>query len=206
MGMHTLHIMLFGGCALAVDGAPGPPFPTDKTRALLAYLALTPDKPVTCSVLAGMLWPDISDKTARANLRVNLYRLNQLLNSARPAADPQILLATRQAVQFHSAGAAVDVLTFETKLREVAAHDHPALATCDSCLSALRKAIACYQGELLAGLSLDDAPAFEEWLFLRREYLHQQAVRGGRGTGYGAGKSAASGGGGGGCATSARTG
>ncbi len=33
-----------------------------------------------------------------------------------------------------------------------------------------------YHGELLAGFGLADAPAFEEWLLVRRETLHQQAL------------------------------
>ena len=40
----------------------------------------------------------------------------------------------------------------------------------------LTQAADLYQGELLAGLALADAPAFEEWLLLRRESLHQQAM------------------------------
>jgi DNA-binding SARP family transcriptional activator len=35
----------------------------------------------------------------------------------------------------------------------------------------------CYHGPFLAGFSIPDSIPFEEWLTLRRERLHQQALR-----------------------------
>ncbi|MEZ4640875.1 MAG: bacterial transcriptional activator domain-containing protein [Caldilineaceae bacterium] len=40
----------------------------------------------------------------------------------------------------------------------------------------MRQALDLYQGELLAGLSLEDSPAFESWLLMEREICHRQAV------------------------------
>ncbi|MCZ7670400.1 MAG: bacterial transcriptional activator domain-containing protein [Chloroflexi bacterium] len=39
-------------------------------------------------------------------------------------------------------------------------------------LHALETAVSLYTGELMAGFSLADAPAFEEWLLAQRERLH----------------------------------
>ena len=55
-------------------------------------------------------------------------------------------------------------------------HRTNSLHHCSACLSQLAQAVALYQDELLAGFSLPDAPAYEEWLALRRELLHQKAL------------------------------
>ncbi|MBE2200040.1 MAG: winged helix-turn-helix domain-containing protein [Anaerolinea sp.] len=63
-------------------------FPTDKVRALLAYLALEGERPLRRETLATLLWPDWPDDIARRNLRQNLHRLNQLLDALEPARLP----------------------------------------------------------------------------------------------------------------------
>src|SRR5690606_13652887 len=45
---------------------------------------------------------------------------------------------------------------------------------CPSCLEQLGEAADLYSGELLAGLSIGDAPAFEQWELTRREELGQR--------------------------------
>lgn len=69
------------------------------------------------------------------------------------------------AVAFHlHPGLWVDALEFRTLA---------ALDTAD----VLRRAAQLYQGPLLEGLMLSDSPTFEEWLFLRRDTLEQQALQ-----------------------------
>jgi len=143
-------------------------FYSDKARALLAYLALEP-KTHERAVLAALLWPEIADKHARTNLRSTLYRLRQTLDAAAPLAAAQLLTVSRQSVQLNAEGAIIDVHRFQMLLDEAAATSPPPLET-------LAGAIDLYAGELLAGFSLADAPAFEEWLLLRRELLQQRAL------------------------------
>lgn len=173
--MSALQLNFLGECALVVDGKLGPSFPTDKTRALLAYLALTSPRSHPRSVLASLLWPETDDQSARANLRVTLHRLRQLLDRADPAGR-ELLTVTRQSVRFNLGRVTVDALEYEASLQAVARHEHQSPVTCDVCLAELRRAVDLYHGELLAGLSISDAPPFEEWLSLRREYLHQESV------------------------------
>jgi hypothetical protein len=44
-------------------------------------------------------------------------------------------------------------------------------------LDAMGEAIAMYRGEFLAGLVLRDAPVFDEWLLLQREYFRSTLVQ-----------------------------
>jgi DNA-binding SARP family transcriptional activator len=50
-----------------------------KGQALLAYLAVT-RQPHSCSALAGLLWSEMPESDARANLRVTLSQLRKAVN------------------------------------------------------------------------------------------------------------------------------
>ncbi|WP_309571489.1 hypothetical protein [Deinococcus sp.] len=60
------------------DSLPDPVIrsrPDRRTSALLAYLSI--EGPTPRSRLAGLLWPEVPEGTARANLRQTLRRLRQ---------------------------------------------------------------------------------------------------------------------------------
>ena len=82
--MPTLSLTLFGPFSAAIAGR-AVPLPTDKTRALLAYLALAPDTPHRREALAGLLWPDQPEALARQNLRKTAGRLKAALEDDDPA-------------------------------------------------------------------------------------------------------------------------
>jgi predicted ATPase len=67
----------------------------------------------------------------------------------------------------------VDVEQFQQCLRACQHHDHPAAAHCDACLEALTAAVALYRGDFLAGFTLSDCPAFDEWQFFQAESLRR---------------------------------
>ncbi|MEZ4866010.1 MAG: BTAD domain-containing putative transcriptional regulator [Caldilineaceae bacterium] len=152
---------------VSLAATPITDFHSDKARALLAYLALEPREHARTE-LATLLWPEIGDQYARTNLRNTLYRLRQTLDGAAAGAGDQLLTVTRQAVQFNPAASAVDVLRFQALL------DSRTAASADT--DQLGEATALYHGELLADFAVADADPFEEWLRLRRELLHQQAL------------------------------
>jgi DNA-binding SARP family transcriptional activator len=93
-----------------------------------------------------------------------------------PVSADQLLLSTRQTLHLNAAALTVDVAEFQSLLTACRNHPHPDLAKCEPRLARLAQARALYCGELLAGFGLLNAPAFEEWLLLRRESLHQQAL------------------------------
>lgn len=165
-----------GAFKATLDAVDLTAFSTDKVRALLIYLALETAQPHRRELLASLFWPEMPQATALTNLRLALHRLRQTLDEAVPGASATLLISTRQTLQLNAAFVTVDVTSFQTLLAACAAHGHQSLHTCDECLARLAQAVDLYQGELLAGFGVKDATAFEEWLLLRRETLHQQVL------------------------------
>ncbi len=171
--MTQLALSLFG----AITAASPLRLPTDKTRALLAYLTLHPDTPLRREALANLLWPDQPEELARQNLRKTIGRLKQALDEAEPNLAEAVLAITRESIALRGAHTTADVLTFRAHLAAVRSHPHATLAHCPTCHMRLQAAVALTQrGEFLAGLTLPDAPPFDEWLLIQRENLYQQQL------------------------------
>jgi len=118
--------------------------------ALLAYLALaTPGEFQRRAKLLGIFWPEHDEAHARGALRQALWFLRQALGAdALPGrGDGEVRL--------DPAACWCDATAFEAA---VAARDPDA-------------AVALYRGELLEGVYLNGAPAFDEWLEWRRGLL-----------------------------------
>ena len=67
--MHRLSIRLLGSFQVMRDGKTAVGFDSDKVRALLAYLVVEAACPHRREVLAGLLWPEWPDRSARTSLR-----------------------------------------------------------------------------------------------------------------------------------------
>src|SRR6266545_4271402 len=148
-------------------------FRSRKQLALLAYLAVEQRHSHSRDTLLGLLWPEAAEEAARNNLRVALADLRRLLGET---AIP-FLRAGRQSVQFDPGSEhTLDVASFRALLAAYRTHAHDALERCDACLARLSEAVALYGGEFLAGFSLPDSAAFEEWAIVVREQLAQQAL------------------------------
>lgn len=116
--------------------------------ALLAYLALK--GPTERSELAELLWPDVSAKKARSNLRQTLKRLRELLGEECVESDKGPLRLRK--------GLLVDVLQLHTALES---QDHARAASFD--------------GELLQSMHFDDCPDLNGWLEgARRDLMNWQ--------------------------------
>lgn len=173
--MARLSITLLGSFQVTLEGRPITHFATDKARALLAYLALHTDGPQRREALAGLLWPDQPEIKARQNLRQALTFLRQALNDTDETTP--FLLVDRETVQFNATSNHwLDVTAF-TKLSDACQrHRHIRLERCLPCLRRLEQLVALYQGEFLAQFFLADSLAFEEWVLIQREWLHQRAL------------------------------
>lgn len=174
--MAALEIHCLGGFAVGLHKTAITAFPTDKIRALLTYLALEIGQPHRREVLANLFWPEMDESGALMNLRLALHRLRKTLDNVQPAMGAALLQSTRQTLQLNPALVTVDVNRFQALLTACAVHVHERLLSCPECRTRLQQAVDLYHGELLAGFGLADAPVFEEWLLLRREALHQQAL------------------------------
>jgi DNA-binding SARP family transcriptional activator len=63
----------------------------------------------------------------------------------------------------------VDV--FRQLLAVAETHDHATTEVCPDCLAALEEAVELYHGDFMAGFTLRDSPAFDEWQFFQTEAL-----------------------------------
>ena len=168
--MAHLFIRLLGRFEASLDGEPASGFHSDKVRALLAYLCIEADRPHRRERLAGLLWPDLPEASARTNLRHALANLRRVISdsSESEGADTSaaFLGITRQTIQFNTGSEAwVDALAF---LAALEATQRP--------IAKLEEAVGWYGGELLEGFSLVDSSIFEEWLLLQRERFQRLAV------------------------------
>ncbi len=86
-GAHTegdrqVRIFLLGGMRVFEGDNLLPPFPTQKSRSLFAYLLLTRRQTHTRGRLAGMFWGDSPENRARRSLNTTLWRLRRILPAA----------------------------------------------------------------------------------------------------------------------------
>jgi DNA-binding SARP family transcriptional activator len=139
---------VLGATELAVDGRPLVGLASAKATALLVYLAVT-GRAQSRSALAGLLWSDLPEATARANLRLALTKLRRAL--------PGQLLVTRQTVALDPAR---PVWVDAVEVARLAA-GRPEGAE-------LRAAVRLCRGEVLCGFEAPGAELFDEWVQGRR--------------------------------------
>jgi serine/threonine protein kinase len=167
--MTHLAIYLIGPFQATLDGKRITGFDSDKVRALLSYLALESERPQRREKLAGLLWPEFAERSARTNLRSALSNLRKLINDQ--GASTPYLHITRQTIQFNTdSDCEIDVSTF-SQLVEGVRGQPPTIQQ-------LEDAVVLYRGSFLEGFSIPDSVIFEEWALVTREKLQGQALRG----------------------------
>ena len=158
-----LKIQLFGAPQVYLGETLVDGFISNKVRALFYYLTLT-QQPHTRDTLAGLLWGEMPNSEARANLRKALSNLRKLF--------PAAFRIDRQTVAFDTGYPhSLDVTEFSDLMSRRAA------ASGEAAAALLRQAVALYRGEFLAGFYLSGAPAFSEWVLGWREHLGEQALQ-----------------------------
>ena len=167
--MVELQITLFGSFEMQMDGHVQTNFPTRKTKALLAYLAVEQSQPHRRTTLANLLWPDQPEARARQSLRQTLFYLRRIVPK-------KFFITTKDTVQLVLENkSTVDVNLFKQHLQASQIHQHEPKEVCLSCLSRLKQAAQLYRADFLNHLFLEDSHTFEEWSVLYREHLRRQA-------------------------------
>ncbi len=173
--MPRLSVSLLGTFQVLLADKPVTTFESDKVRALLAYLAVESGWPHRRQTLAGLLWPERPDRNARQNLSQALFNLRRAIGDRQ--ASPPFLLITPQTLQFNQASDyELDTALFTELLAAVKEHPHRRLRECETCLVRLQRAVTLFRGEFLAGFSVENSLAFEEWSLLERERYHRLLV------------------------------
>ena len=152
-----VRVCLLGGLRIEIEvsDASVAHFQTQKTAALLAFLALAPTRAHSREFLADLLWPDADEENGRRSLRVALTSLRRQLE---PPGIPAnlALLADRATVRLNfPTGVTTDVARFEEAVTE---------ATGEAEESLLDEALTLYAGPLLPGF-------YDDWAIRERERL-----------------------------------
>ena len=161
--MEHLSIRLLGPIDISLDGQRVVGFKSDKVRALLVYLAVEAGRPHRRESLAGLLWPDYTDRSAFSNLRDTLSNLRTVIHDHQSA--PPLLLIAGDTIQFNTSRTfSLDTRDFETLLAKPV---KPAEA------ERWQLAVDAYRGQFLEGFSLRDTAPFEEWAIATRDRLNR---------------------------------
>jgi predicted ATPase/DNA-binding SARP family transcriptional activator len=150
-------------------------FKYDKVLALLTYLVVEADTAHRRDSLAGLLWPDQTNRAARHCLSQALFTLRATLGDRE--SDPPLIRTTSTEIQFNTGcDYTLDVAEFTLLLAGCPEHHpHPA-AICPQCAAGLEHAAALYRGDFLQHFQVPDSAPFEEWVVVQREHLHQRAL------------------------------
>src|SRR5262249_39068371 len=134
-----------------------------KTRALLAYLAVTA-RPHRREHLCSLLWENTDDP--QGNLRWSLTKLRSVMDSPKR----KHLVASDHLVELDTTGMEIDVLTAK---RDCAG----ALASVSD--DRLEQVASSFRGDFLEALDLPDSHRFHTWCLAQREdarRLHAQVL------------------------------
>lgn len=163
-----LQVWLLGQFQVRVDGKLAN-IPSRAAQSLLAYLILTAGTPHRREKLAGLLWPEMSDDSARNNLRHELWRVRKAITAPQfgaaqsnpEAVEREYILAEDLSIAFNSdANFWLDVAQLQ---KPVADPSTPPGTSPEALISSL----SLYRGELLPGF-------YDDWVGLERERV--QAV------------------------------
>ena len=156
--MTPYKLTLFGGFDLTSSGHAAVNISAKKAKALLAYLALQPNKAHQRETLATLLWEECSSSQARQSLRQTLSALRKVLVNGESMieGDQQSVFLLKDRVE-------IDVLNFDAlcKLEDKAS---------------LQNALEIYQGELLEGL-YTRSQGFDDWLETERSQRREKALQ-----------------------------
>ncbi|WP_124057340.1 AAA family ATPase [Vaginisenegalia massiliensis] len=145
--MDTVYFRLFGNPQVFLNNEPVL-FSFSKINALLYYLVI--NQTVSRDEIAGLLWPNKSEQSAKKNLRNTIYQANKALN------DEYIISPNNQ------------ILTMN---KELEIH-----CDVDAFLNQPIEHLDLYTGEFLKGFYLKDSENFDIWIVKMRSFYEQKFV------------------------------
>ncbi|MCP4417388.1 MAG: hypothetical protein GY805_12255, partial [Chloroflexi bacterium] len=112
-------------------------------------------QPQSREQMADLLWDATSTSQSLKNLRTLLWRMRKWM--------PDLKVTRKQVTYRGETAVSTDLQTVINAL----ASDNP---------QNINEALRLYEGDLLSGFYLNDAPRFNEWLLLEREQLRQRVI------------------------------
>jgi len=141
-----LDVRLFGKFHVNLDGK-AVEIPSRAMQSLLAYLILNPGTAYRREKLAGLLWPESDEKSARHNLRQTLWRLGKAIGK-------DYFLTDKISVGFNpQADYRLDVAILKNDITE------------QSSIHQIIASVSVYTDVLLPGF-------YDDWVFLEQEQLY----------------------------------
>jgi DNA-binding SARP family transcriptional activator len=147
MGDRVLALNVLGEVEVTRDGVPVALPPSRKTRALLAYLAIT-GRRLRRDHLCTIFWDIPNDP--RGALRWSLSKLRPLLDEPGHTR----IVADRDTVALDLSRSIIDVVAVRKRI---------GLSITDAPTEALQEAAAAFRGEFFQGLDLPDCGDFQAW-------------------------------------------
>lgn len=156
--MTKIRISTFGGLQVFSREGRQITIASRKAQALLVYLAMAEDRPQSRDKLAALLWEDRGEVQARASLRQELLVLRKVLGLKGPemAGEGDGIVLAPDCID-------VDALRFQLLMTARTPQAH-------------QEAVALYHGPFMEAFN-PKAPAFENWLAVTRQHLHEMAVK-----------------------------
>jgi DNA-binding SARP family transcriptional activator/ATP/maltotriose-dependent transcriptional regulator MalT len=159
---------------------------SQKALGLLAYLVMGPSHGYTREKLAGLFWGETDEEHANFNLRRALWSLRKAINPPGTPSDTYICYEEGRYSFNRSSDHWLDVNAFEYAVNAYSRHRitttlrPPSVSQLFTSpgLENLRGAMQLYRGGFLEGCSLRRCPDFIDWLFLERDRLKQQYIKG----------------------------
>lgn len=156
--MSEVRVVLLGQLRVEYAGGVVARFGTQKTAALLAYLAFHHPRPQRREILVELLWPDFPDSAARNSLSTSLWTVRQKLAEA-GLPGTELIQADRLSLWLCPARVSTDVAAFQSAARRALEAEGPADRR-----AALMEAVELYQGELLR-------EHYEDWVLTEQTRL-----------------------------------
>ncbi|MBZ0265675.1 AAA family ATPase, partial [bacterium] len=161
-----LRANFLGGARLYWNGKVLSNFSTQKVLGLFCYLLDNSGQTFSRDKLMTFFWAESPEDQARYNLRYALWNIRKLFKENDSTPDP--LLTTRSTCQMN--------LEFPHRLDSLQFLEFLEDLNTDSRIESLKSAIDLYRGAFLDGFTLKNLPEWEEWLYHRREELHQRFI------------------------------
>jgi predicted ATPase/DNA-binding SARP family transcriptional activator len=132
-----------------------------KSTAILSFLAAE-KKVYAREELAAIFWPEEDHSTALANLRRALYRINH-------ASGVGLVISSRSTVELNrNIDLWLDIEEFDRLIGDCLPNSQEVKP---ECMQKLLQAKRLYTADFLAGFTLPDCPAFDDWQFFQMDSL-----------------------------------